>query len=156
MCEPFAHCCWFHKVGQKDEIERDAIKEIVLMKRKLIATSPSWSLSLRLNDLYDCVVLKRGEKGVYVWMSVGEWEKERESNSIYSISEVQAVSAIIKLAEWSHYNLDIHVSISNIRQSVISSDTLQYHAILFFPSALLHIILEISQQLMGQCSASLC
>lgn len=63
-------------------------------------------------------------------------EGERGSNSIYSISEVQAVSAIIKLAEWSHYNLDIHVSISNIRQSVISSDTLQYHAILFFPSAL--------------------
>ncbi len=46
------------------------------MKRKLIAISPSWSLSLRLNDLYDCVVLKRGEKGVYVWMSVGERERE--------------------------------------------------------------------------------
>lgn len=82
-------------------------------------------------------------------------ESERGSNSIYSISEAQAASAIVKLAEWSHCNLDIHVSISNIRQSVILSDTLQYHAILFSPSVLFHIILEISQQLMGECLASL-
>ncbi len=82
-------------------------------------------------------------------------ESERGSNSIYSISEVQAASAIIKLVDWIHCNLDNHVSISNIRQSVISSDTLQYHAIIFSPPALFHIILEISQQLMGDCLASL-
>lgn len=45
--------CELDKADQKDEIEaRDAIKGIVLMKRKLVAISPPWSLSLRLNDLY--------------------------------------------------------------------------------------------------------
>lgn len=45
--------CELHKADQNDKIEaRGAIKGIVIIKRKLIKISPSWSLSLRLNDLY--------------------------------------------------------------------------------------------------------